>query len=190
MRRLSSLCLLILAVLAAGCTSSGTGSKKTVAANITPTSIPAPATSAPAPTSPPATPRIVLSSSFATFLSTICHALASRDVNVLTSALPYYEYNSGLRYGMLGDGEGQTGAPSLIGTWLQNASTRCRYFTPDQAGHATLLTSGWTQPGPWGLIEMDTFNGAWKINDFTFGAQAALWQAMQTSQPVLPYARQ
>ncbi|GAC1445531.1 MAG: hypothetical protein NVSMB52_06910 [Chloroflexota bacterium] len=101
--------------------------------------------------------------------------------------LPYYQYNSGVRYGRLGDGEGQTGDPALIGTWLAGTSIKCVLFTGDVAGHGTVLTSGWAQPGGWNLIEMDTFNGVWKINDFTFGDRSALYQAMQATRPVLKY---
>ena len=45
-------------------------------------------------------------------------ALARKDSSTVTKALPYYQYNSGLRYGMLGDGEGQTGDPGSMATWL------------------------------------------------------------------------
>jgi hypothetical protein len=64
---------------------------------------------------------------------------------------------------------------------------RCQDYTPDIAGHGTLLTSGWSQQGGWSLIELDTYGGAWKINDFTFGDRAALYRAMQTSQPIVQF---
>ena len=99
----------------------------------------------------------------------------------------YYQYNSGLRWGMLGDGEGHTDDPGLLNTWLSSSSVQCRSFTPGVAGHGTLMTSGWSQPGPWGLIEMDVSNGRWKINDFTFGGRGPLAQAMQVGHPILPY---
>ena len=138
------------------------------------------------PTAAP-TPVVTVGSSYAAFIDASCHAFAAGDTNTISNELPYYQYNSGLRYGTLGDGEGQTGDPSLLGTWLQGGTVRCQYFTPDVAGHGTLLTSGWQQPGGWSLIELDTFNGAWKINDFTFGDCASLYRAMQTSQPIVTY---
>jgi hypothetical protein len=115
--------------------------------------------------------------------------LTTRDAGTVINQLPYYQYNSGLRYGMLGDGEGETGDPSLMRTWLSRSGVQCKYFTPDVAGHGTVLTRGWAQPGGWGLIEMDTFNGHWKINDFTFGGGPALYHAMRVAGPILAYRR-
>lgn len=129
-----------------------------------------------------------MSPAYHDFLRTICNALARSDASAIKARLPYYQYNSGLRYGVLGDGEGRTADPGLLDTWLQASPVRCQFYTPDLAGHGTLLASGWKQqPGGWGLIEMDTFNGTWKINDFTFGPRGALYFAMQTSHPVLVY---
>jgi hypothetical protein len=140
------------------------------------------------PVTSPATPVVVAASNpYLAFLTATCRALAAGDAATITNELPYYQYNSGVRYGFLGDGEGQTGDPSLLGTWLQGGSVRCQYYTPDSAGHGTLLTSGWTRPGGWALIELDTYGGAWKINDFTFGGRSALYQAMQTSHPIVQY---
>jgi len=139
------------------------------------------------PSSPPPPPASPPSSPYLAFLSATCRAFASGDAATISNELPYYQYNSGVRYGSLGDGEGQTGDPSLLGTWLQGGTVRCEYYTPDIAGHGTFLASGWNQPGGWSLIELDIFNGAWKINDFTFGSRGALYQAMQTSQPILAY---
>jgi len=98
-----------------------------------------------------------------------------------------YQYNTGVRYGNLGDGEGQSADPSILSTWLGSAVISCRYYTPDVAGHGTLLTSGWRLAGGWGLIEMDNLDGTWKINDFTFGTSSALYYAMHTSHPILAY---
>ena len=99
----------------------------------------------------------------------------------------YYQYNSGLRWGMLGDGEGHTDDPSLLNTWLASARPRCLSYSAGTAGHGAVLTSGWSQPGPWSIVEMDIINGHWKINDFTFGTQQELERAMQVVKPTLPY---
>jgi hypothetical protein len=113
--------------------------------------------------------------------------LVRSDATAVINSLMYYQYNSGLRYGTLGDGEGQTGDPSLIRTWLSSRHVHCRYFTPDAAGHGTVLTEGWPAPGSWSLIEFDTIQGRWKINDFTFGQSGALYRAERVAGPILPY---
>jgi hypothetical protein len=181
----------LLAVALAGCGLGG--SNKSASPTSTPLPTPPPtvtaapqATKAARPTAGP-TSTVAVSANYSGFIHRFCQALKQKDTNTLSSLLPYYQYNSGLRYGMLGDGEGETGDPSLFSTWLQNANVRCDYFTPDVAGHGTVLASGWIIPGPWSLIDMDIFNGAWKINDFTFGNRAALMRAMHTSHPILAY---
>jgi hypothetical protein len=138
------------------------------------------------PTNP--TPRIVIGAQFASFRDGLCKAFATGDASSVINSLPYYLYNSGLRYGYLGDGEGQSADPSLLRTWLPGAHVRCDYFTPDVAGHALLLTSGWKLPGgPWSLLDLDIFQGHWKINDFTFGSQVNLFHAMHTAHPILSF---
>src|SRR5947209_4389513 len=189
--------LLVLGLLLAACGSSRATAPTPAATHVaqaqpSPTATSAagtPASVHPTATSRPVSskPRPAASSSYISLLSTTCHAFAAADANTVSNELPYYQYNSGLRYGILGDGEGQTGDPSLLGTWLQGGAVRCEYYTPDTSGHGTALASGFKQPGGWGLIEFDTFNGVWKINDFTFGDRASLYRAMQTSQPVLVY---
>ena len=72
---------------------------------------------------------------------------------------------------MMGDGEGQTGDPSLFSTWLAHGPATCVSYSPDAAGHGTLLTRGWPLGGGRALIDLDTFNGTWKFNDFTFGTR-------------------
>jgi hypothetical protein len=99
----------------------------------------------------------------------------------------YYQYNSGLRWGMLGDGEGHTSDPSLMSTWLASTRPRCVSFSSGAGGHGNVLTSGWVQPAAWGIVELDNVNGHWKINDFTFGSQGALAHAMQVSRPIIQY---
>jgi hypothetical protein len=138
------------------------------------------------PAAPPATP-VHLGAGYAAFVRAICAAFAGRNAGIIIGLLPYYQYNSGLRYGMLGDGEGQTGDPGLMRSWLANADVRCRYVSADDHGHGTVLATGWPQAGGSALIDLDTFSGRWKINDFTFGGHGALLQAMQTARPVLPY---
>ena len=159
----------------------------------TPTGTPTPAPSPIATRVPPTatarpTPTPTISPAYAAFVRTLCSAFAARNAGAVINSLPYYQYNNGLRYGNLGDGEGQTGDPSLMNTWLAGAHVRCINFTPDVAGHGALLTAGWAKPNqPASLLELDTFNGHWKINDFTFGSHAALYGAMQTAGPVLAY---
>jgi hypothetical protein len=188
--------LLLIALLAAACGSSA-APRPTHVAQARPTATQASHAIPTANTHPGTAPTTVATSAalpaatptagYSAFLATTCHALATASAATISGELPYYQYNSGLRYGTLGDGEGQTGDPGLLSTWLQGSSVRCQFYTPDVAGHGTLLTSGWNQPGGWSLIELDTFGGAWKINDFTFGDRSALYRAMQTSQPILGY---
>lgn len=174
---------LTLAILLAGCASIG--------GSASPTSTPS---SRSAPT-PPRTPRptvvqpLAMSVPYRQFVASLCASLRRRDSATVRNQLPYYQYNSGVRYGKIGDGEGQTGDSALVAAWLTGGQVRCRVVTRDVAGHGTVLASGWTgAPGPWSLIEMDTFNGAWKINDFTFGNQAQLYAALQsTSAPTEAY---
>lgn len=181
MRR--ALCCLLLAVGLAGCGGSSASPTATPAASPTNTK----ATAAPAP-APTATP-VHLSGDYATFLSTLCRAFVRRDANAVANLLPHYEYNDGVRYGHLGDGEGSTGDPSILSTWLASSHVRCRLITPDVAGHGTLLAGTWSNaPGRWALIEADIYNGHdWRINDFTFGRRAELYAAMQTSHPIVRY---
>lgn len=188
--------VLPLIVLLTGCVSLAAGSPQATPTPIPPTSTPIPtvrptATARPLPTKGalviPPTPRVAATRSYKAFVSTLCSALAARDAGTMGNLLPYYQYNSGVRYGQFGDGEGQTGDPSLVGIWLASGQIRCRSFSPDIAGHGTVLSSGWMQPGGWGLIEADTFNGVWKINDFTFGKRQSLYTAMQSAGPILRY---
>jgi hypothetical protein len=144
-------------------------------------------TPAPKPTLVASIPTPKPSSGFVAFLGSLCQAIGSHDAGTVQNALMNYQYNTGVRYGNLGDGEGQTGDPSILNSWLGTAVIRCRYFTADIAGHGTLLTSGWPLGGGWSLIEMDVVGGSWKINDFTFGSPSALYRAMQTSRPILTY---
>jgi hypothetical protein len=123
---------------------------------------------------------------YAAFLADICSAFRRQDAGTIINLLPYYEYNSGLRYGNFGDGAGQTGDPSLMRDWLQGSHVRCSRYSPGLFGHGVVLTSGWKQ-GNWSLVEADIFNGKWKINDFTFGDQRTLYQAMQADRPILTY---
>jgi hypothetical protein len=185
------LLLLTLSLTACGRAPSRGSSKPTLEA--TATSAPG-AIQSPTPltvsTQAPSTPvrAVAMSGSYRAFLRTVCAALSARDSATLRSELPYFQYNSGLRYGVLGDGEGQTADPGALNAWLASSHVRCTYFTPDVAGHGTLLASGWKRaPGQWSLLELDTFGGSWKVNDFTFGSRAALYAAMQTSHPIGVY---
>lgn len=124
---------------------------------------------------------------YLSFTRSLCSSLSTSNVSAVQKDLPYYQYNSGVRYGQLGDGEGQTGDPSILSSWLNGHTIRCRYITPDNAGHGAILTSGWPQPGGWSIIELDVFNSQWKINDFTFGGRHPLYHAIHVAGPVEPY---
>jgi hypothetical protein len=175
----------ILLVLVSACGSSGGVSHSPTVTATTSTVRPTAERSTP---QPKATPTVVVTKLYAEFLAALCNAFATGDSRTIVDELPYYQYNNGLRYGWLGDGEGQTGDPSLMASWLVTSHVRCHYFTPGEGGHGTLLTSGWSLPaGPWSLVEVDQFEGRWKINDFTFGKQQPLWQTMQINQPILRY---
>lgn len=139
------------------------------------------------PTPKPAATAVRVDPGYAAFLHTICRAFTTGDAATVINSLPYYQYNSGLRYGMLGDGEGQTGDPGLLHAWMAGGGVRCRYFTPSDGAHGTVLTSGWKAPAAWSLLEIDSFSGKWKINDFTFGDRNSLYGVMHTAVPILPY---
>jgi hypothetical protein len=115
--------------------------------------------------------------------------MSTGDAATVTAHLMHYQYNSGLRWGMLGDGEGTTSDPSVMSTWLSASHPRCQSYSPNIAGHGTLLTSGWSSPGPWSLLDLDLLNGQWTINDFTFGPRDRVARAMhQVNRPVLAYS--
>lgn len=138
------------------------------------------------PTARPAT--IALDPRYLAFVGRVCSALAARNAPAVSSVLMNYQYNTGLRWGMMGDGEGQSSSPGLLGTWLQGSQVHCVSVTTDSAGHGAVLTSGWSQPAASAIIEFDRLNGAWKINDFTFGTPAILGQAIHVNTAaVVPY---
>jgi hypothetical protein len=181
--RLRFLAAVLALLLLAGCGSSGSG----------PTSTPTPTPSS-VPTSPASTPHAqvtptaVVSATYLAFVKSLCRALTSKNSAAVTADLPYYQYNSGLRWGMMGDGEGHSDDPSELNVWLSASNVRCTQYTPNQSGHGTLLARGWTQPGPWSLIEFDVYpSGKWKINDFTFGSRNVLYRAMQTAGPPISF---
>ena len=114
----------IFAVALVGCSSSASPASPTATATSVRTGA---SGTPPAPRLTP-TPRpvsVVVDGGFATAVRSLCAALARKDSSTVTRALPYYQYNSGLRYGMLGDGEGQTGDPGLMATWLAHSSVHC-----------------------------------------------------------------
>lgn len=184
MRYLLAAGVLVLAL--AGCGSSAAPAAPTPTAVATATGVPATVPGARS----NATPRpaaVAVDGGFASIVRVICGALARRDAGTVTAALPYYQYNSGLRYGMLGDGEGQTGDPSLMTTWLAHSHVQCKLQSSGSHEHGTVLATGWPQPGGTALIEFDTYSGRWKINDFTFGVYGPLARAIQTAGPIVPY---
>jgi len=134
---------------------------------------------------PTGTPRV--SRGYAVFVHHLCRSLAAADAAAIRSLLPYYQYNSGVRFGTFGGGEGETGDPAIISSWLAGGRVRCRSYTRDIAGHGTLLAGGWNVSGGWALLDLDTFGGVWKVNDFTFGRFHVLFHAMRTFHSVLRY---
>jgi hypothetical protein len=165
---------------------SGCGS---IASPSSPTETSTAATRTVSPTEVALTPTtIAVDQGFAQTVRTVCTAFSNKDAAAVTRNLPYYQYNSGLRYGVLGDGEGQTGDPSLMTTWLAHAHVQCKFQSSGSHGHGTVLATGWPQQGGTALIELDTYSGRWKINDFTFGPFGELYRAMQTARPILRYA--
>lgn len=176
---LRALSIPLLAVAVSGCTVLGSSSK--------PAPSPTPRAVASRPTPRPVPTAVKLDPAYVAFLHTLCSAFAAGNADAVINLLPYYQYNSGLRYGMLGDGEGQTGDPSLLRTWMAGGGIYCTYFTPSDGAHGTLLTSGWKGPAVWSLVELDIFNGKWKLNDLTFGDRNSLYGAMRTALPILPY---
>jgi hypothetical protein len=176
------LALGVLLVALAGCGSGNSSPPPTLTPTAVKVAVIPTSTTAPAPTA-----TATVSPAYRSFLNSICAAFGRSDAGAIINSLMYYQYNSGLRYGTLGDGEGQTGDPSLMRTWLSGRRVQCRYFTPDSAGHGTVLTAGWQSPGRWSLIELDTVQGHWKINDFTFGNQGSLFRAMRVAGIILPY---
>ncbi len=120
-------------------------------------------------------------------LKSFCTGAQEHNSNVVASFLPYYQYNSGVRYGQMGDGAGQTGSPDLLRTWVRTGHIQCVDTGPDISGHAVLLSRGWPRPGGWSLTEFDVYNGVWKINDFTFGHENILRNRMQIAGPLRAY---
>jgi hypothetical protein len=176
-----------LAVVVAGCGSPSASKNATVTPTVP--GITSTATPAPTPVVEP-TPKVVLAPAYLSFLHTVCHSLSAGDAAVVTAHLMHYQYNSGLRWGMFGDGEGTTSDPSEISTWFSGSHVVCQAVSSNIGGHGTLLTSGWARPAPWSLLDLDLLNGQWVINDFTFGSAARLARAMhQVAQPVVRYRR-
>lgn len=178
--------LVMTAVLVVGCSSTHTSSSST--ASPTPTGAAPTATTAPPPRSTPRPTAVPHpDKGFASFVQSLCGNLASGNSSGITGVLMYYQYNTGLRWGMMGDGEGHTDNPSVMSTWLASAHPRCVSFSTGAAGHGAVLTSGWSRPAPWSIVEADVINGGWKINDFTFGSHQQLAQAMQVVAPTLAF---
>jgi hypothetical protein len=74
-------------------------------------------------------------------VKSLCQAFQKKDSNTVIADLPYFQYNSGLRWGMMGDGEGNTSDPSTVRSWLAASNVHCDYYTPGENGHGTLLAS-------------------------------------------------
>ena len=151
-----------------------------------------PGTAVPGPTAGPtrkagAPTRVALSHAYNRLLKSFCTGAQEHNSNVVASFLPYYQYNSGVRYGQMGDGAGQTGSPDLLRTWVRTGHIQCVDTGPDISGHAVLLSRGWPRPGGWSLTEFDVYNGVWKINDFTFGHENILRNRMQIAGPLRAY---
>jgi hypothetical protein len=170
------------AVLMAGCGSP----------SATPTAVPpTPVRSvSPIPSTPAPSPTVAVSPAYLSFVRSICAAMRSGNAGGVTSHLMHYQYNSGLRWGTLGDGEGTTSDPSTLATWLSGSHVSCKSFSPNIGGHGTLLTSGWARPAPAALLDLDLLNGQWVINDFTFGSPNVMAQTMHSvTRPTITYRR-
>jgi hypothetical protein len=165
------------AVLLAGCSSSPSAS---------PTATTVTGSPSPSATAGP-TPTVTVDKGFFAFLQTVCGNLARGNASGISASLMHYQYNSGLRWGTLGDGLGRSDDPSLLNTWLAHARPHCVSYSSGQAQHGAVLTSGWSQPARWAIVEMDVVNGKWRINDFTFGPHRAMAQAMQIVAPTVPF---
>lgn len=176
-----SVAALLLVALLSGCAASASSTKTPTALSL-PTPAPTQAVRVPSPT-----PTVTIGKPYLSFLHIVCNAFASGNANTIIDLLPYYQYNSGLRYGTLDGGEGQTADTGLMRTWLASARPHCVSFTPGIMGHGTVLTIGWKTPAPASIVELDMFNGHWKVNDFTFANRPALEQAMKTSSPIVRY---
>jgi hypothetical protein len=172
-------------VLLAGCGSSdGTPTAVPTSAGTSPTAAPSGSST---PVSGP-TATVVLEPAYMSFVRSLCNDFKSGNASGVTGRLMNYQYNTGLRWGMFGDGEGHTSDPSLMTTWLTGAHVHCTELSPSTAGHGTLMTAGWTQPGRYGLLDLDLLNGEWKINDFTFGSEQQMARAMhQVVRPIIAY---
>lgn len=133
-------------------------------------------------------PTVTVSPAFMGFIHSLCHSMSRGDAGSLAGHLMHYQYNSGLRWGMYGDGEGTTSDPGTLSTWLSGSHVHCLSFSPNVAGHGTLLTAGWARPGASALLDLDLLNGQWVINDFTFSSGPVLARAMHAvAHPVLTY---
>lgn len=181
-----------IALAVAGCGGSSGGNQPhsthvaavptTVVTAATPGTPPTSVSGNPSTAVPVATP----SAPYRKFVATLCRALRSADTSVVSGDLSNYQYNTGVRWGYMGDGEGQTSDPSIFSAWLAARTVRCAYSTPDSAGHGALLTRGWhVTGGPWSIIELDTYSGQWKITDFTFGRPGVLYRALRTAGPAV-----
>ncbi|HZU13627.1 MAG TPA: hypothetical protein VFB58_12375 [Chloroflexota bacterium] len=180
--------LLTLVVALAGCSGSASSS---------PTPVPTRVASVRSTPTPHPT-AIALDARYLAFVHRVCTDLAARNAAAVAALLMRYQYNSGLRWGLIGDGEGHTTSPSVLGTWLAHSRVRCISLTPDNVGHGAVLTSGWSLPSgsvvtqtaqpSWAIVEFDMIGGAWKINDWTFGSPTILQQAIHVNTPaVVPY---
>jgi hypothetical protein len=182
----------LIGIALSGCSSSSSPSRPTVTSSTAkgPAAVVVSPTHAELPMHVPLRRRpaiIAVDRRFAQAVQTLCAALTRKDAPAITRDLPYYQYNSGLRYGTLGDGEGQNGDPSLLATWLARAHVQCRFESSGSHGHGVVLATGWPQHGGTALIELDTYAGRWKINDFTFGPYGALYRALQTARPIVRF---
>ncbi len=182
--------ILILAACLTGCGFAGSAPSPTATRVAQAVSSPATSLTRTTSASPGATvtPTFVVGKRYLDFVKSLCQAFQKKDSNTVIADLPYFQYNSGLRWGMMGDGEGNTSDPSTVRSWLAASNVHCEYYTPGENGHGTLLASGWSQPGPSTLVEVDIYpSGKWKINDFTFGATKTLYAAMQAAGPSIAF---
>jgi hypothetical protein len=170
-----------MAVTIAGCGKSATQvSRFSPPINVTPPT----AHATPAP-SHPRYVRIKLTPAYKSFISSVCAALRKRDAQSVSNSLEYTAANTGLYYGTFNKSEG-TMAMDVLGTlndWFNGSKPTCFKFAPSQADHGVVATNGWGHDGGWAVLDLDKLNGAWKVDDFTFGNRGSVMHALYSTSP-------
>jgi hypothetical protein len=111
------------------------------------------------------------------FVSAVCRAITRHDPVPLENDLIRYQFNTGVYWGGFNRAEGTVGNADLVGAWLGSGNQQCVRVAAPYLGHGVMASRGWSDPstsqyGTWALFDLDKQNGAWKINDETFGSYA------------------